>query len=64
MYGLGGTQPGEHPTVTGSVRNLVRIFGKEFSDIGKRIFACKTGTRGVSNFFRFAPEWFDINDCN
>lgn len=61
MHGLGGTQPGEHPTVTGSARNLARIFGEDFLKIEKRIFACKTGTRGVLNFFRFVPRRFDVD---
>nr|DAU09591.1 MAG TPA: hypothetical protein [Caudoviricetes sp.] len=38
------------------MRNLVRIFGKEFSDIGKRIFACKTGTGGGIEFFPICPQ--------
>lgn len=51
MHGLGGTQPGEHPTVTGSARNLARIFGKEFLETEKRIFTCKTGTQGGYRIF-------------
>lgn len=56
MHGLGGTQPGEHPTVTGSARNLARIFGKDFSEIEKRIFTCKTGTPGGIEFFPICPQ--------
>lgn len=56
MYGLGGTQPGEHPTVTRSVRNLARIFGKDFSEIEKQIFTCKTGTPGGIKFFPICPQ--------
>ena len=56
MHGLGGTQPGEHPTVTGSARNLARIFGKDFSEIEKRIFSYKTDTPGGIEFFPICPQ--------